>query len=184
LNRRCLPGTVPEDTVWPVIVGLLSDTHGHVKRTARAVKLLLDHGAECLVHCGDVGGTDVLDCLAGHPATFVFGNNDLDRTELARYAVHLGITCGGTIGLLSFGNKSGVVTHGDDGAIIRKVLKDQAADYLFVGHTHEPSDHRQGRVRVINPGALHRAAERTAAVLDTEADRLEFLVVPRAAAEG
>jgi putative phosphoesterase len=178
-----LPALYADDTVSSVIVGLLSDTHGHVKRTARAVQLLLDHGAECLVHCGDVGGTEVLDCLAGHPATFVFGNNDLDRTELARYAADIGITCGHTMGRLLFGGKTGVVTHGDDPAIVRKVLKDQTADYLFVGHTHEPADHRQGRVRVINPGALHRAAERTVAVLDTEQDELKFLVVPRANVE-
>ena len=38
-------------------------------------------------------------------------------------------------------------------------------------------DSRQGRVRVINPGALYRAARKTVAVLDTVADDLRFLVV-------
>jgi putative phosphoesterase len=174
-----LPAVVPPDTVSTVIVGILSDTHGHVKRTARAVQILLDRGAEQLVHCGDVGGTDVLDCLAGQAATFVFGNNDLDRTGLERYAGTIGITCGGTEGRLNFGSKRGIVTHGDDAAIVRRVLKSQSVDYLFVGHTHEKLDHRDGRVRVINPGALHRVDQRTVAVLDTVADRLEFVVVPR-----
>jgi putative phosphoesterase len=174
-----LPGLCRPDTVTGVIVGILSDTHGHVKRTVRAVQILLDRGAEQLVHCGDVGGTEVLDCLAGHPATFVFGNNDLDRAELERYARDIGITCGGIEGRLNFGAKRGIVTHGDDPGIVRKTLKAQAVDYLFLGHTHERLDHREGRVRVINPGALHRVDERTVAVLDTVADKLEFVVVPR-----
>ena len=38
-------------------------------------------------------------------------------------------------------------------------------------------DRLVGRVRVINPGALHRANPKTVALLDTAADRVEFLEV-------
>ena len=51
-----------------MIVGVLSDTHGKAQMAASAVKLLLAHGAEYLIHCGDVGDTDVLDSMAGHPS--------------------------------------------------------------------------------------------------------------------
>jgi hypothetical protein len=34
-----------------------------------------------------------------------------------------------------------------------------------------------GKMRLINPGALHRAAEKTVATLDTERDLLKFHVV-------
>ena len=37
--------------------------------------------------------------------------------------------------------------------------------------------HRQGRVRLINPGALYRAATKTVAVLNTQTDELRFLTV-------
>jgi predicted phosphodiesterase len=47
------------------------------------------------------------------------------------------------------------------------------------GHTHEIRDERVGLTRVINPGALHRAARYTAAVLEPASDRLEIIVVPR-----
>jgi predicted phosphodiesterase len=34
-----------------------------------------------------------------------------------------------------------------------------------------------GRVRCINPGALHRARRKTVAILDTERDQLTFVEV-------
>jgi predicted phosphodiesterase len=35
-----------------MIVGILSDTHSSADTAAIAVRMLLDHGAEYLVHCG------------------------------------------------------------------------------------------------------------------------------------
>ena len=164
-----------------MIVGLLSDTHGRADAAAAAVRLLLDRGAEHLIHCGDVGdgarGRAVLDAMAGHPALFVFGNNDVDERELARYAGDLGIACGRNHGRIELGGKRAVVTHGDDAKLVRKTLAEQAVDYLFVGHTHVPLDRRDGRVRTVNPGALYRAAVKTVAVLDTAAETVEFLPV-------
>jgi hypothetical protein len=39
------------------------------------------------------------------------------------------------------------------------------------------ADERVGTVRVINPGALHRAREKTVATLDTGTGEVRFLVV-------
>lgn len=61
--------------------------------------------------------------------------------------------------------------------IVQRVLEGQAHDYLFVGHSHVKLDTRVGRVRVINPGALHRAREKTVATLDTGTDLLRFITV-------
>jgi predicted phosphodiesterase len=56
-----------------------------------------------------------------------------------------------------------------------RLLAAQEHDYLLHGHTHVRRDERVGKTRVINPGALHRAAEKTVALLDLAADRLEYL---------
>jgi putative phosphoesterase len=160
-----------------MIVGILSDTHGKTDMAHLAVQTLIGQGAEYLVHCGDVGGKEVLDALAGHPAMFVFGNNDYDRDELENYAKILGIACGGEHGKLAFGGKLAVVTHGDDHRLLRKLLEQQKIDYLFVGHTHEKLDRREGRVRMINPGALYRAAVKSVALLDTARDQLRFITI-------
>jgi predicted phosphodiesterase len=108
---------------------------------------------------------------------FVFGNNDWDRQPLAKYARHIGVACGDEQGKLSFDNKLAIVTHGDDSGIVNAVLQAQLVDYLFLGHTHRTLDIRRGKVRVINPGALYRAAQKTVAILDTASDALEFIVV-------
>jgi uncharacterized protein len=167
----------PQVIVTAMIVGILSDTHGRADMAHRAVQKLLENKAEYLVHCGDVGGKDVLDALAGIPSMFVFGNNDYDSEELAKYADTLGINCGGTHGKLDFAGKNAVVTHGDDFRLVRRLIQEQQIDYLFLGHTHEKLDRWEGKVRIINPGALYRAAVKTIAVLDTEKDDLSFLTV-------
>jgi uncharacterized protein len=160
-----------------VVLGILSDTHGKADMAKAAVRLLIAQGAQYLIHCGDVGDENVLDQLAGHPAMFVFGNNDWDRAGLARYAKEIGVVCGDDMGKLSFDGKLIVVTHGDDERLVQRLLDEQRIDYLFVGHTHYRSDHRQGKVRIINPGALYRAREKTVAVLDTASDVVKFHVI-------
>ena len=142
-----------------MIVGILSDTHGKAEMARRAVRILIENKAEYLVHCGDVGECDVLDAMAGHRAIFVFGNNDYERISLEKYAKAIGIECGGTCGNLSLGGKSAVVTHGDDRRLLNRLLREQQLDYLFLGHTHETMDQYEGKVRMINPGALYRAGE-------------------------
>lgn len=158
-----------------MIVGLLSDSHGKVEITHRAVKLLREAGAELLVHCGDVGSSDVLAELVGGPAVFVFGNTDYDQTSLRQFAESTGIRCGEHRANLALGDKLGVVMHGDDSHAMQEVLRQQAVDYLFLGHTHQPADIRQQRVRIINPGALYRARPRTIALLDTTTDVLRLI---------
>jgi predicted phosphodiesterase len=61
--------------------------------------------------------------------------------------------------------------------LVKRILAEQRDDYLLLGHSHVKSDHRQGRIRVINPGALHRASPKTVATLDTSSDELKFIVV-------
>lgn len=177
----------PGAPLWPragparlvgVTVGLLSDTHDRADAAMLGVRALRQAGAEFLIHSGDVGSERILDHLAGIPSAFVFGNNDWDKRGLMRYASELGVRCLGDAGELELGGKSFYVCHGDDLRAMRRALDEQRFDYLLHGHTHLTRDDRAGRTRVINPGALYRAREKTVAVLDTDADRLTFLTVP------
>jgi putative phosphoesterase len=158
------------------ILGILSDTHDRVESAAAGIKALRAAGAEFLIHCGDVGGQGVLDLLAGFPSTFVWGNCDVDRTSLADYARDLGIECAGEMASLEFCGKRIAVTHGDNPKIVRQIAED-GYDYLFVGHTHIPSDQRDGKLRIINPGALHRTARKTVALVGLESGSLRFIQI-------
>jgi putative phosphoesterase len=160
-----------------VIVGILSDTHDRADASAAGVAALRAAGAEFFVHCGDVGSERILDHLAGLRAAFVFGNTDWDRAGLERYAQAIGIDCLGASGELVLGGKRFGVAHGDDAWLVKRWLAEQRHDYVLLGHSHVRDDDRVGRVRVINPGALHRAREKTVAVLDTTTDALRFIPI-------
>ena len=158
------------------ILGILSDTHDRVEPAAAGIKALRAAGAEFLIHCGDVGGQRVLDLLAGLPCTVVWGNCDFDRASLGDYARDLGIDCAGEMASLEFCGKKIAVTHGDNAKILGQIAE-EGYDYLFVGHTHIPSDRRSGKLRIINPGALHRAARKTVAVVGLESGSLRFIQI-------
>ena len=161
-----------------MLIGLLSDSHGRAAVTARAVALLREQGAEMLIHLGDIETDSVLDELAGHSAHVVFGNCDWDLAGLTRHAEFLGLTVDDPMGRIEIAGRRIAFTHGDRGHLMRQAVE-EGADYLIHGHTHRIRDERIGPVRVINPGALFRAARYTAAVLDLAADSLRIIEVPR-----
>ena len=179
-----MPGMTPAPPTDAVRLGILSDTHGRADACRLAVRTLLDMGAQALAHCGDVGEESVLDELAGHPVWFVWGNNDLDRSRLARYAADLGLACLGNLGRFQLGGKTFALTHGDNASVIAAIRAAAASrepaagpaggpdDYLLTGHTHVAHDRRDDRLRWINPGALYRAQPKTVALLDVSADNL------------
>ena len=158
-------------------LGILSDSHDRLERTLRALEILKVAGAETLVHCGDLTGPEIVQACGCLPCAYVFGNNDYRQKEL-RLAIEA--TGGQNLergGILSLGSKRIVVTHGHLNGEFRRLLG-ESPDYLLFGHTHIPYDVREGSVRRINPGALHRAPEYTVAILDLERDVVEFLPVP------
>jgi putative phosphoesterase len=162
-----------------MLLGILSDTHDRYEMMAAAVRALRERGAVYFIHCGDLCEPNMLDNLAGLPSAFVWGNCDFDRTGLQRYGEAIGVHCYGAFGDLELAGKRIALLHGDDRTRLDQVIRAQSHDYLFHGHTHLRRDDRIRKTRVINPGALHRATEKTAALLDLEAEKLEYLkIVP------
>jgi predicted phosphodiesterase len=210
-----------------VILGILSDSHGRTRRTARAVRLLKGLGADALVHCGDLGNEAVLDELVGLPAWFVWGNTDSAGPLLRAYARVLGLPVPETVPLrLELAGRSIAIFHGHEPhftGLVRLIRLERiaefeasletlvrgsplaaanpaergsetgappqqspavACDYILFGHAHRASDVRVGRVRLVNPGALHRARPATVATLDLKRDDVKFWEVDDGAGEG
>ena len=119
-------------------VGLISDTHGLLRREALAFLGGSDH----IVHGGDICDASVLEALAAiAPVTAVRGNNDhgpwasgLRETELFRlgevfvYAIH----------------DLAQLDMEPDAAGVQVVVS---------GHSHRPSVERRAGVLYVNPGS-------------------------------
>jgi len=161
-----------------MIIGLLSDTHGNLPRTEKALSLLKNAGARHLFHCGDLGSEDVLTLLfeareSGTPVTLVHGNVDQWDPDLHLYAKKLGMSLPRLV-KGRFENLTYGVTHGHDATAMTELL-DENPDYIFTGHTHVPCDEIRGKSRVINPGAVHRAQTPMVSVLETRTGQLNRL---------
>jgi hypothetical protein len=160
-------------------LGLLSDTHGRAQTAREAVELLLEQGADMLIHLGDIGSVEVIDALAVRSvgtdqqieAHMVFGNCDWESDALARYARDLGVIEHGTGGELVVDGKRVVFTHGHIASILNGAIE-SGAEYLLHGHTHVQSDEIMCETRVINPGALFRARRHTVALLTPSSGEL------------
>jgi len=145
----------------------------------------LEHGAQALIHLGDIGSVEVIDALITPPpgsdepveAHVVFGNTDWDLHDLARYAEDMGIHVDHPIGRITLPD-GGILAycHGHETEPMDKALRD-GVRYLCHGHTHRASDTKKGATRIINPGALFRANQYTCAVLDTDKDDLTLITL-------
>lgn len=95
-----------------------------------------------------------------------------------RQAVYgIGATLHEPFGRLELEDVKLAFLHGDDHALLRQLIDSGEYAYLFHGHTHQRRDEQIGPTRVINPGALHRAAVKTFAVLDLASGDLETVAV-------
>lgn len=160
-----------------MLIGIIADSHDDEAMAAAAVELLVGHGAETLIHCGDLASGRIVEICARLPLYFVLGNHDADRVpELNSAAMAFGATCLDWGGVVELAGKRIAVAHGHMTMDIRPLL-DAEPDYLLTGHTHIQNESWHGRTHRICPGALFRTSQPSVALLDTEADKVEFLDV-------
>lgn len=157
-----------------VKLGILADSHGRAGRVRQALAVLDSAGADAFVHSGDIGGLEVLEEFAGRQCWFVWGNTDVPQPAWRAEMEALGLPWPDGNCDFELDHKRIAVFHGHESGF-RQALERGEYDYLIFGHSHQPTDGRRGRMRLINPGALHRAAVHTVALLDVRADELEFI---------
>lgn len=165
-------------------IGLISDTHNHLRESRRALDLLVARGARHLVHCGDAG-EDVVDLLSavcrehGIGAHLAIGNCDRAHLEDAPFLTSpAGIERAEAPEFVLAGKRC-LVVHGDRAEVLRQALESGRFDYVFTGHTHAPADQRRGKTRLLNPGSVARprAGPPTVALLDLETELVVWLPV-------
>ncbi|HPC19044.1 MAG: YfcE family phosphodiesterase [Kiritimatiellae bacterium] len=165
-------------------LGILSDTHNRLPETRRALDLLMRHGAEHLIHCGDAG-EDVIDLLSatcqehGIRAHVAIGNCDRRHLEdLPFQPAPAGIERSLAPEFLLAGKRC-IVLHGDNATHLDRVTASGRFDYVFTGHTHASADRFEGATRVVNPGSpVHsRSGPPRVAVLDLDTGHVTWIEV-------
>lgn len=147
-------------------LGILSDTHGNYRRTEEAARLFRRFRVNQVVHCGDIGGPEIVWLLEDWPAHFVFGNVDVyDEAMLRRTIVEAGQQCHERFGSLELEGRRIAFLHGDDSRLFRETTQSGRWDLVCHGHTHVAGCYREGSTVVLNPGALHRTREPSVAVV-------------------
>lgn len=158
----------------PHKIGVLSDSHGQTTRVREALRVLAARGATLFLHLGDLGD-GVLDELAGLECHIVFGNCDNARS-LDQYARDIGLHVHHPGGIVEVDGTRIGITHGHLIEELERLFL-SGVDVILHGHTHERSDAMVDGVRVINPGALHRARPLTVALFTPSTGELETIVL-------
>lgn len=159
-----------------MLLGLLSDTHDNLRSLEAALSAFRERGVAHVLHAGDITEPSTLAFFTGWDATAIFGNNDHDRAALQEAANRAGVALAdgweGSIGGISL-----AVLHGDNRSRVNRAIAGGRFQLVVTGHTHRLRDEHVGATRVINPGALYRAARHTCVVYDTKTDSAEVIDV-------
>ena len=156
-------------------IGVVSDTHGHMEFTHPAIRLLESLEVERVLHCGDIGSTDVVEAFAGWPTDFVFGNCDYQQEQLAAAISSAGQTCHGNFGELEMHGRQIALLHSHDRRKFQQSITSGQYDLVCYGHTHVAAIEPHGPTLVLNPGALYRANPHSLAVVDLETMQVEIV---------
>ncbi len=157
-------------------IAVISDTHSRTASVLAALQIMAERGVETILHCGDIQDGATVRLFPAH-THFVFGNTDYDRNGIERAVADIGATLHGAWGQLELAGQTLALVHGDDRQLLHDLEHADAFDFLFHGHTHIAREHRTGKTRVINPGALQRVAVRTFLLLDLPSGAAESVTV-------
>ena len=147
-------------------IGIVSDTHGHSRFAQSAAYMLETFSVEHVLHCGDIGSTGVVEIFSNWPAHYVYGNTDDSCSVLKEEIEASGGHYYGQVADIELNDRRLGMTHGDDPALLMRMIRSGEYDLVCSGHTHQVNVRQVGRTLVINPGALFRAAKHTIAIVD------------------
>ncbi len=158
-------------------IGVISDTHDCIARTAEAIRLMSEAGAELLLHCGDIASPGIIHLFASIPTHFVFGNWD-DERLLTPAIRTIGANSYPDHGDLTLAGKRIAWLHSHRYGHMRRLEQSNDFDYLFYGHSHAAESHRTGKTLVANPGAMQRTKVKTCLLVNLESGELQSIEVP------
>ena len=149
----------------PSKLGVISDTHGLLNETVRAVQLFREHNVQTVIHCGDIGGSAVVRAFQGIDTHFVLGNTDGDSETFRAATKETGNHLHGWFVSIERSGKRIAFMHGHQSQKFDQELESGNWDLLCFGHTHVASLQMHGSTLLLNPGAFQRVFRPTVAVV-------------------
>ncbi len=147
-------------------IGVISDTHGHVGYTLRATQVFERFAVETIIHCGDIGSTEIVPLFNPWPTHFVLGNIDWNAEELRQAIAQSGQTCHERFGRIELENVRISFLHSDDEKRFKQATSNGSCDLVCYGHTHIARVHAERNIILVNPGAVWRSNPPSVAVID------------------
>jgi len=157
-------------------LGIVSDTHGHVQNALAAVRKLECLEVDAVLHCGDIGSTEIPRLFKAWPTHFVLGNCDPDAGPLSSAIAAAGLQFHQRFGDITLASRRIALIHSDDARLFRQTIMSGDYDLVCYGHTHQAEQHQEGKTLVLNPGALYRATPHSIAIV--ELATMEATIVP------
>jgi hypothetical protein len=156
-------------------IGVVSDTHNHLRNVERIVELFDAAAVDHVVHTGDITQARTLEAFArlAMPFVGVYGNND-ERPALEAASRALGLPLHEPPLSLAFGGTPVAVLHDphglDDALLARHAL-------VLHGHNHRLVCERRHDALVFNPGecAGMMVGRNAVGVVDTASFAVELL---------
>lgn len=158
-----------------MLLGVISDTHGHLRNTIEAIHHLESSKVDTVIHCGDIGSKTIVELFSQWPTHFVFGNIDQQEDELRAAMSAGGHHCHDRFGSVELEGKHVAFLHGDNAAKWQETANNGQWDLVCYGHTHKAEMRMIGRTLLLNPGAVFRATPHSVAVVNFPKLSVEFL---------
>ncbi|MCL2349199.1 MAG: YfcE family phosphodiesterase [Planctomycetaceae bacterium] len=146
-------------------LGVISDTHGNIFRVQQAMQTFREFEVSRIIHCGDIGSSEVVPLFRGIATEFVFGNCDGNSNVIREAILREHQTCHDFFGHIAVEGKLIAFLHGHDQSLFDRELASQRWDMICYGHTHQASLRMSGNTIVMNPGAIARAVTPSVAVV-------------------
>jgi uncharacterized protein len=148
-------------SIVPVKICIVSDSHDRREPLAAAVRQAAAEGAEAVIHCGDVIGTQTLRAAldAGLPMHVIHGNNLGDPVSLSRWARDSNglLSYHGADARLELGGRRVFVVHYPEYGYGMACTGEW--DLVCCGHSHQAgiqqvANVKGGKTWLVNPGTV------------------------------
>ena len=153
-------------------LAVISDTHGEFRLVSEALSIIESLKIKTILHCGDVGGENIVSQLANFDAYFVCGNTDVEPS-LQRAVESSGLKYCFTFGSLAVEDVKIGFMHGHLSDLLKKEGNSGRWNLICYGHTHtQDYSILPNETLLLNPGAFARVARPSFAVVTVEGSQI------------